>query len=536
LIKKSSLKKKRPTIANARSKLAALTAESEQTVARLRLLEAAVQQAGDIILITLAETGRSDLEIVFVNPAFSQMTGYTRQEALGKTPRLLRGPHTDKRVLNRLRHSILEGQLFYGETLNYRKDGTEVNIEWSISPVRNETGEIAYFVGIGRDITSCKQIQQEQERLAAIGQLTAGIAHDFNNILTSIIGFAELAGDRPDVPETTQQDLERITQQGRRAARLIRQILDFSRQSVTEKRAIELIPFLNDVLKLLERTIPEDIRLILEIEPGEYTFYADPAQLQRALTNLAINARDAMPGGGVLKFRLSPLTLRPGDTPPYANMPAGDWIALSISDNGLGIPPELQPHLFEPFFTTKAAGQGTGLGLAHVYGIVKQHGGEIGVQSEPGQGATFTLYLPAWSSSPKMLPQADQTETPQGRGEVILLVEDNPSVLEVVKGMLERLNYQVLTATNGQQALEVYHQYEQHVALILTDVTMPELGGVALAHMLHQKHPTLKIVAMTGYPLDAHAKNSLAQSTVTWLQKPLNLHLLAQTIYRALTQ
>jgi signal transduction histidine kinase/ActR/RegA family two-component response regulator len=391
-----------------------------------------------------------------------------------------------------------------------------------------------------RDVTEDRAAQertQQQDRLVAVGQLAAGIAHDFNNILTSIIGFAELARIHPDIPPAVGEDLQRIIHQGQRAARLVRQILDFSRQSITEKRPIDLVPFLKETIKLLERTIPEDIRITLDIEPNHhdaYTFNADPTQITQVLTNLAVNARDAMPAGGILQFRLYIFTLNPGERPPYPDMSPGHWLALSISDTGVGIEPEILPRIFEPFFTTKEVGKGTGLGLAQVYGIVTQHEGYIDVKTQVGQGTTFTFYLPAILSSSKILASTTEAETLQGHGEVILLVEDDTDVLEVTQAMLEHLGYRVVTATNGRHALEIYDQYQAEIALVLTDVTMPEMGGIVLAQTLQAKYPAIKVIALTGYPLETESKDLLAQGIVDWLQKPLNRRQLGQTISRSL--
>lgn len=393
-----------------------------------------------------------------------------------------------------------------------------------------------------RDVTTERATQeriQQQDRLVAVGQLAAGIAHDFNNILTSMIGFAELARTYPGIPAIVGEDLQRIVQQGQRAAVLIRQILDFSRQSITEKRPIEFAPFLKETVKLLERTIPENIRIILEIEPNNpkmYTLNADPAQIQQVLTNLAVNARDAMPNGGIMRIRLAGLTLQPGERPPYPEMTPGHWLIVSISDTGAGIAPETLPRIFEPFFTTKEVGKGTGLGLAQVYGIVTQHDGYIDVRTEFGKSTTFTVYLPTALPMQKILPQTAETETTHGHGEVILLVEDDLPVLEVTQAMLEHLGYSVITATNGRQALEVYDQHQDQIALVLTDITMPEMGGVALAQNLRAKYPAIKIIVLTGYPLEGEAKELLDQGVIDWLQKPLNRRELAQTISRSLNQ
>ncbi|MEW5958425.1 MAG: GAF domain-containing protein [Chloroflexota bacterium] len=390
-----------------------------------------------------------------------------------------------------------------------------------------------------RDITAervaQKQIQQ-QERMAAVGQLAAGIAHDFNNILTSIIGYADMLQREPDLPQLAKEDLKRITNQGRRAAHLVRQILDFSRQSITQKRALDLVPFIKETIKLLERTIPENIYITLEIAPTPkpYLFNADLTQMQQAITNLAVNARDVMPAGGALQFRLAHFKLAAGQVPPCPDMEPGHWIALAVQDTGTGILPEHRPHIFEPFFTTKPAGKGTGLGLAQVYGIVSEHGGYIEVDSELNKGTTFTLYFPSLVAVTQNSGQSTATDPPQGHGEVILVVEDNLTVLETSRAMLQYLGYTVLTASNGRHALEVFERHRAEIGLVLTDITMPDMGGLALSRTLQGQKPGLRVVALTGYPLDTDRETKAwrADGIVDWVQKPLSLDDLAQTVNR----
>jgi two-component system cell cycle sensor histidine kinase/response regulator CckA len=248
-------------------------------------------------------------------------------------------------------------------------------------------------------LTELKETQArivQQERLVAVGQLAAGIAHDFNNILTAILGFAKLIEMSPDTPDSVKKDIIAIGCAGQRAAYLVRQILDFSRKSIRQPQQLDLASFVQNTVEYFRRTMPENIHISVEIEPGEYLLNADPVQLQQVLTNLAVNARDAMPKGGRLTIQLSRRNLRPGDSLPceYLETPSGKWVVLSVSDTGIGIPAEVLPHIFEPFFTTKGVGEGSGLGLAQVYGIVRQHEGCLDVSSHEDQGATFTIYLP----------------------------------------------------------------------------------------------------------------------------------------------
>lgn len=395
------------------------------------------------------------------------------------------------------------------------------------------------WVLVLRDVTEERDAQkrmQQQEKLAAVGQLAAGIAHDFNNILTSIIGSAELARTTPDLPGAVQGDLNQIVKQGQRAAHLVRQILDFARQNAGIQRSLEFSQFLKDIVDLLERTIPETIQIELEIEPYHeaYTVKADPSQLQQVLTNLAVNAVDAMPAGGTLRFHLSKFTLMSNQRPPYPGMASGDWLTLVIADTGVGIPLEIQAHIFEPFFTTKEIGQGTGLGLAQADGIIKHHGGYINVESEVDRGTTFTIFLPTLQVSKPVSAEDTQRQKPQGRSQTILLVEDNLAVLMVVSAMLERMDYEVLTATNGREALELCYQHQDSIALVITDLAMPEMDGLTLARMLQtsQLHP--KILAITGYPLKMVKSELSALGIVDWLEKPIDLDLLAYKLEQVL--
>jgi signal transduction histidine kinase len=400
-------------------------------------------------------------------------------------------------------------------------------------------GEHEGWVIVLRDVSDERKSQEharQQERLAAVGQLAAGIAHDFNNILTSIIGYAELVRSSVDISELTQQDLHRIIEQSQRAAQLVRQILDFSRQSITQKRPIDLLPFLKETVKLLKRTIPENIRITLDFPPDRhlYTINGDPVQLQQTLTNLAVNARDAMPGGGELSISLRQFEINQETAPPHPDLQAGNWVELAVADTGYGISPEDEPHLFEPFFTTKEVGRGTGLGLAQVYGIVSQHNGLIQVFSQVNQGATFNIYFPAVVETNQQPPQPAFISAARGRGETILLVEDNKTVLKVTRSLLEHLGYKVLTARNGQEAIDTHHKHHAGIDLVLSDITMPVMDGVTLAKELHKIDAAVKIVALTGYPLEKEAKTLLDQGFMDWIQKPLEMEDLAQVVARSL--
>lgn len=380
---------------------------------------------------------------------------------------------------------------------------------------------------------------QAQDRLATVGQLAAGIAHDFNNILAVIVLYAQTL-QRSNVPPRDRERLRAIYQQAQRASSLIAQILDFSRRSVVERRALELQPFLEELVQMLRRTLPETISVQFEIEAGaatEAVVSVDPTRLQQALMNLALNARDAMANsaqrGGELRLTLA---AHEADwQPPLPDMQRGRWIALTVADSGSGISSDVLPHIFEPFFTTKMPGQGTGLGLAQVYGIVKQHDGFIDVQSRSGAGAAFTIYLPPFATGPG--PESEPAFAPvSGNNELILVVEDESAIQNAVREILELLGYRVLLAADGQEALECYEEAGGEIDLVLSDMVMPRMDGARLYHALRQRDPDLKLILFTGYPLDEAGKSFVEEESVTWIQKPFNAETLDAAIRRALDE
>jgi|GEM_PF-2434982 len=499
----------------------------KQAEESLKLLNQAVEQSPVMVVITNA-----DGIIQYVNPKFSQVTGYSAAEAVGQNPRILKsGRHSDG-FYQKLWDTITGGREWRGEFNNRKKNG---KLYWelvSIVGVKNQNGKITHYVAVKEDITQRKRSEEQhvrQERLAAVGQLAAGIAHDFNNILTSIIGFAELLQNTPNA----DPNLKRIVEQGQRAAELTRQILDFSRQTVNKPQPLDMRIYLNETLKFVERTIPETIQIQFNFERGDHTIHADPTQLQQVITNLAVNARDAMPDGGTLYFDLSTTSLAPEDAPPCSEMEAGEWVRLAVTDTGSGIAPEALPHIFEPFFTTKQVGQGTGLGLAQIYGIVMQHNGCITVNSRVGHGTTFTIYFPALPDH-NAVTEAPVNVIPHGQGETVLLVEDEQVVRQVIETMLETLNYRVISASDGAEALAICRTQADRIALVLTDVVMPGMDGYALASALQTDVPGLSVLLISGYGRESGAGAVSHPNVVGRLTKPLNIPQLAQALHEAL--
>jgi signal transduction histidine kinase len=376
-----------------------------------------------------------------------------------------------------------------------------------------------------------KQVIQ-QERLAAIGQLTGGIAHDFNNLLTSIILSVQILQGKPHLPPDLLPGLDAILEESRRAAKLVQQILDFSRRAMMDTRPIDLVSFVEKTFDILKRTLPEHIHLVLERQARECVVEADPTRIQQVLLNLATNARDAMPEGGELLVSLSRIHARQGTEPPLEEMRAGEWVCMAVSDTGSGIAPEIQPHIFEPFFTTKPVGQGTGLGLAQVYGIVRQHEGYVGLETTVGKGTTFRIYLPAYQEGIEKA-EKESILPPQGQGETILLVEDEERLKKIGQEILHSLGYRVLAATNGREALKVY-QAAESVDLVITDVVMPEMGGKRLLQELKKITPYVKALAITGYVVHKDLEELKAIGFLDVVHKPFDVETLAQIVRQAL--
>jgi signal transduction histidine kinase/CheY-like chemotaxis protein len=383
-----------------------------------------------------------------------------------------------------------------------------------------------------REVTEVRQVQrrvQEQERRASVGQLAAGIAHDFNNIVAAIILYTEMLLGMPDLPPRAQDRLATIIEQAQRAATLVRQVLDFSRRGIMEPHPMDLVPMIKELVKLLDRTLPENIRIHFKYGEGDYVVNSDPGRVQQVFMNLAFNARDAMPSGGDLVFELDKFGLDHHEAPPLPGMPPGDWVRITVSDTGIGIPEEQLGHVFEPFFTTKPPGEGTGLGLAQVFGIVRQHQGFIDVESEPEEGTTFHIYLPAVAPEQIKGIIPEVAKTLEGQMETILVVEDDQAMREALTEMLEAMSYHVLSAGDGREALRTFDR-EGPIDLVLSDLIMPEMGGVALYEQLKRRHPDVRMVVMTGYPLAEEGKELLEQGIVAWVQKPLDVETLAQTL------
>ena len=394
----------------------------------------------------------------------------------------------------------------------------------------------AGYVMVVRDVTAAsagREQLQQQERLAALGQLAAGIAHDFNNIMSVISVYAEMMGDVPGLTARERAHTQTIIDQTQRAARLIRQVLDFSRRSVFERHVLDLLPLLKQETKLLRETLPESIEIEFNYAPGEYVVLADLTRIQQLVMNLAVNSRDAMPEGGTLGITLAHSTAGPSNKAVVRGPVVEAWVQIIVSDTGTGISLEHLEHIFDPFFTTKAPGRGTGLGLAQVYGIVAQHDGYITVASEPGAGTAFTIYLPAATAWAQAAVKPAVAALPLGQGQLVLLVEDDAAVRCSLAALLRGWNYQVVEAANGQEALACLAQPEQQVNVIVSDVVMPRLGGVGLVKALRSDGVATPIILMSGHTASDARAGMRDAGVLAWLDKPLSSPLLAEALARA---
>ena len=422
----------------------------------------------------------------------------------------------------------------------------EQTFEVIARPIEN-TPDPEDWVMVINDVTREREVQQriqQQERLASVGQLAAGIAHDFNNIMATIVLYAQMSARTESLPDRVRERMMTINRQAQHATRLIQQILDFGRRAVLKRRPLDLLPVMKEQVTLLKRTLPESIRIDLVYIRDEYaTLFlvnADPTRMQQMVTNLAVNARDAMPEGGSLYVGLERIQVETRETAPLPEMEAGEWVQIMVADTGTGIPPDVLPHIYEPFFTTRAP-LCSGLGLAQAHGIVAQHEGHIDVETQVGQGTTFIIYLPALTDEQsEHLPQRAAHLT-QGKGQTILVVEDNATAREALVQSLTLLGYRVLEARDGQQAIEIFEQQDakpdhdtDRIVLVLSDVVMPGIGGILLFYTLRDQYPDVRVVLLTGHSMGDELESLRAQGLSGWLLKPPDLDQLAEVMAQAL--
>ncbi len=507
-------------------------AERKRAAEDRERLMAAIQQAGEMVVIT-------DLDgtIQYVNPAFETVTGYSRREAVGRNPRMLKSGEHDAAFYRELWDTVSRGYVWRGRVVNRRKDGSLFTEDATISPVCDASGRIVNYVAVKRDITAEIRLQAQllqAQKMESVGRLAGGVAHDFNNMLGIIIGHAEMALDGVSPSQPIYRELREILSAAHRSADLTRQLLAFARKQAANPRVLDLNETVEGMLKMLRRLIGEDIDLLWKPGSRLWPVRVDPSQIDQVLANLCVNSRDAITGVGKVTIETGNVVFGEEYCREHGGYVPGEYVMLAVSDNGCGMDKKVMGQLFEPFFTTKEVGRGTGLGLATVYGIVKQNSGFINVYSEPGQGTTFKIYLPRVESLPS-LKQGPSSASRDLRGsETVLVVEDEESMLELAKAILEKHGYRVFAAGDPAKALELAQKHPGRIDLLITDVVMPGMNGKELNERVAALSPGLKCIFMSGYTANVIAHHGVLDEGIHFLQKPFSMQAMAAKVREVL--
>jgi len=473
------------------------------------------------------------------NKGAQRIYGYTPEEVIGKHISLLAPSDHPDEIPEILRKFSRGESVEHDESVRVTKDGRRLNVSISVSPLRDAKGDIIGASAIARDITAQKRAEgqlHQSQKMEAIGRLAGGVAHDFNNILGIINACAEFLRDRMDPAAESSQYVENIRKSIDRGSSLTRQLLAFSRSSVIQPRVLDLDERLKDVGKLLRPLMGDDVEILIMSKSPTAVVEADPGQLDQIVVNLAVNARDAMPRGGKFILETRAERFDEGFAEQHQAMSAGKYVVLAVSDTGTGMDEATVSRIFEPFFTTKETGKGTGLGLATVYGIVKQSAGHILVYSELGHGTTFKIYLPSADHKIGLESKPSEAETvsPKRQAATILLVEDDEIMRGLTRQLLQQHGYNVVEADDGKSALEWVESHPNPVDLVLTDVVMRRMSGPELVDRLNASRPNLKVVFMSGYTGELIAEREVLKRGVTLLEKPFSRTALLNTLHTAL--
>lgn len=496
------------------------TTEHKRADEDLRLQSAALHAAANAIVIT-----DRNGTIGWVNPAFTELTGYTADEAIGRNLRdLVKSGVHDEAFYKNLWNVLLAGEVWRGEIKNRRKDGTIYSEGQTITPVKAADGVITHFIAIKRDLTENIKLEEQlrqSQKMESVGTLAGGIAHDFNNILAAIIGYGQFTLMKMPVDDQLRGYIKNILEAADRAAHLTRELLLFSRKQAIDKKPVDLNLLVAKVEKFLSTVIGEDIEYNTVMHDEPLPVIADSYQFEQILMNLVTNARDAMPKGGTLTVVTTAVTLSREFSSVKGCVKPGSYALITVTDTGEGMDNETQKRIFEPFFTTKEVGKGTGLGLAVVYGIIEQHEGCITVESEPGAGTTFRIYLPLIPTEAieESKPLAD--ETPVGGSETILLVEDDNAVRILTRKLLEEFGYKVIEAVDGADAISKFIENSEAIDLVLSDLIMPKMSGKEALDEIRKIRPMVKIIFSSGYAPDTVREKVSLEEDVNLISKPV---------------
>jgi len=505
--------------------------DRKQAEAERERLLLAIEQATELIVITDASG-----TIKYVNPAFEATTGYPCSDVIGQNPRLLKSGRHDRAFYKELWETILAGNHWTGRLVNRRRDGSLYTAECSISPIKNRRGEVVSFVWISRDITGELELEKriaQAQKMEAVGALAGGIAHDFNNLLFPIIGLSEMVMEDTAPESLLHENAEEIFKAALRAGDLVKQILSFSRQADRERTPLRIQQILKEVLKLTRATIPANIVITHDLQNDCGLVMADPTQVHQIAMNLITNAYHAVEEtGGRIEVRLTE-TEQDGSDIGRALLAPGRYARMTIADTGHGIAAENLPRIFEPYFTTKGQDKGTGLGLSVVYGIVKEHGGDVQVTTEVGKGTIFDVFLPLMKKEPLPDEHASATSVAPG-AERILLVDDEAAIVRLEKQMLERLGYRVTARTSSIEALEAFRNAPDAFDAVVSDMAMPNMAGDQLAREIIAVRPDIPILLCTGFSerLDSSTAETIGIAGI--LLKPVSKSDMADALRKAL--
>lgn len=492
--------------------------ERRQAEEQILKLSHAVEQCPLSILIT-----DRDGVIEFVNSTFTKISGYSAEEAIGQRPSIMKSGQTPEAIYKKMWANITSGSTWEGELLNRKKNG---DLFWErvyISPLCNKQDEITHYMAIREDITEhnklTEQLKQSQ-KMEAVGQLASGVAHDFNNILTVIMGYSNLLRIDISMKHDQIEKIDQIIKASERAVKLTGGLLTFSRKQALNPQHMNINDIVQHVQKFLVRIIGEDIQLKTCFKHEPINVYVDSANIEQVLINLATNARDAMPKGGLLSIETELYELDSSFIKAHGYGETGHYAVMTVSDSGCGMDEETRSKIFEPFFTTKEVGKGTGLGLAIVYGIVKNHKGFVNVYSEPGKGTAFRIYIPLLETQGSVGEPAIIRSPPKGGNETILVAEDDPSVRGLVDIILKQHGYEVILAEDGQDCIDKFNANRNKVSLILMDMIMPRKNGKEAYEEIRRIQPNVKVIYSSGYTADFIKERGVIENGVDVISKP----------------